>query len=179
MREHRVDVLIAEDRLLARVGELAAEISAAYQGQELLVVGVLKGAFVFCGDLLRRLQGVDAQVDFIAASSYGTATETSGTVRIVKDLDAAVAGRHVLLVEDIVDTGLTLNYLREHILHQQPASLRICALLDKPSRRRVQVPVDYVGFEIPDVFIVGYGIDWAERYRYLPYIGAVRFPDEG
>lgn len=175
--DHYVEVLLPEELLLPRVGELAREISRDYRGRELLVVGVLKGAFVFCGDLLRELQDVDAQVDFIAASSYGQATETTGTVRIVKDLEAAVAGRHVLLVEDILDTGLTLKYLREHLLHQQPASLKVCVLLDKPSRRRVEVPVDYRGFEIPDEFVVGYGIDWSERYRHLPYIGVVRFPD--
>lgn len=171
-----MEVLLPETILLPRVGELAREISRDYQGQSLLVVGVLKGAFIFCGDLLRELQGVDAEVDFIAASSYGAATETTGTVRILKDLDAAVAGRHVLLVEDILDSGLTLQFLRGHLLHQQPASLKVCVLLDKPSRRRVEVPVDYRGFEIPDEFVVGYGIDWAERYRYLPYIGVVRFP---
>ncbi|BDG60916.1 hypoxanthine phosphoribosyltransferase [Caldinitratiruptor microaerophilus] len=173
--DHSVEPLIAEADLKQKVTELARRISADYAGKSLLVVGVLKGAFVFCADLLRQFQGVDAQVDFIASSSYGAATESSGAVKILKDLDTAVEGRHVLLVEDIVDTGLTLRYLRDHIERQQPASVRICVLLDKPSRRQVDVPVDYVGFEIPDEFVVGYGIDWAERYRYLPYIGVVRF----
>lgn len=173
--DHRIETLIPEADLTAKVAELAGRLSADYAGRSLLVVGVLKGAFVFCADLLRQLRGVEAQVDFIASSSYGAATESSGAVRILKDLDTAVEGRHVLLVEDIVDTGLTLQYLLDHIGRQRPASLRVCVLLDKPSRRQVQVPVEYVGFEIPDEFVVGYGIDWAERYRYLPYIGVVRF----
>jgi hypoxanthine phosphoribosyltransferase len=175
MRPHRIERLIGAEELAARVRELAAQISADYRGQELLVVGVLKGAFVFCADLLQHLEGVRAQVDFIACSSYGTATETSGVVRILKDLNAPVTDRDVLLVEDIVDTGLTLQYLQAHLRSQGPRSLRTAVLLDKPYRRQVPVPVDYRGFEIPDLFVVGYGIDWAEHYRHLPYIGAVRF----
>lgn len=175
VRPHEVETLLSTAEVQAKVAELAARISADYAGQRLLVVGVLKGAFVFCADLLRQLRGVDADVDFIACSSYGEGTESTGAVRILKDLDTSIQGRHVLLVEDIVDSGLTLSYLRDYFARQNPASVRVCVLLDKPSRRKVQVPVEYTGFEIPDVFVVGYGIDWAERYRYLPYIGLVKF----
>lgn len=177
MRPHRIEPLIESGELAARVRALAAQISADYRGRDLLIVGVLKGAFVFCADLLRHLEGVHPQVDFIACSSYGAATETSGVVRILKDLNEPVTGREVLLVEDIVDTGLTLQYLQAHLRSQSPRSLRTAVLLDKPYRRQVPVEVDYRGFEIPDLFVVGYGIDWAERYRHLPYIGAARFLD--
>lgn len=177
MRPHRIEPLIEADVLAARVRDLAAQISADYQGRDLLIVGVLKGAFVFCADLLRNFQGIHTRVDFIACSSYGVATETSGVVRILKDLNEPVTGREVLLVEDIVDTGLTLQYLQAHLHQQHPRSLRTAVLLDKPYRRQVPVQVDYRGFEIPDLFVVGYGIDWAEHYRHLPYIGAVRFLD--
>ena len=164
--------LIGSEELAVRVSELGRQISQDYAGQEVLVVGILKGAFVFCADLMRHLAG-PTQVDFMAVSSYGNSTESSGVIRIVKDLDASVEGRHVLLVEDIVDSGLTLRYLREYLQHQHPASLRICVLLDKPTRRKTDVKVDYIGFSIPDEFIVGYGIDYAERYRELPYIGII------
>lgn len=164
--------LLSAEQIAARVRELGAEISRDLAGQTVLVVGVLKGAFVFCADLVRCLT-VPAEVDFMAVSSYGSATESSGVIRILKDLDASVTGKHVLLVEDIVDSGLTLRYLKEYLEHQNPASLRVCVLLDKPARRQTQVAVDYVGFTIPDEFIVGYGIDYAEQYRHLPYIGIV------
>ncbi|HYF92624.1 MAG TPA: hypoxanthine phosphoribosyltransferase [Symbiobacteriaceae bacterium] len=164
--------LISTEELQARVQQLGRQISQDYAGQEVLVVGILKGAFVFCADLMRHLAG-PTQVDFMAVSSYGSSTESSGVIRIVKDLDASVEGRHVLLVEDIVDSGLTLRYLREYLEHQHPASLKICVLLDKPSRRKTEVKVDYTGFTIPDEFIVGYGIDYAEHYRELPYIGLI------
>lgn len=164
--------LIGAEELQARVRELGEQISRDFAGQEVLVIGILKGAFVFCADLMRTLT-VPTQVDFMAVSSYGNSTESSGVIRIVKDLDYSVEGRHVLLVEDIVDSGLTLRYLREYLEHQHPASLKICVLLDKPSRRKTQVVVDYTGFQIPDEFIVGYGIDFAERYRNLPYIGLI------
>lgn len=172
MAKGLVGELLSEEQIQTRVGELAAQISNDYQGKEILLVGVLKGAFVFCADLLRRLT-VPVQVDFMAVSSYGASTESSGVLRILKDLDASVTGRHVLLVEDIVDTGLTLRYLREYLERQDPASLKICTLLDKPARRQTPVQVEYVGFEIPDAFIVGYGIDYAQRYRSLPYIGII------
>ncbi len=167
-----VGQLLSREQIGERVRQLGEEISRDYAGQEILVVGILKGAFVFCADLLRTLT-VPARVDFMAVSSYGNATESSGVIRIIKDLDSSVEGRHVLLVEDIVDSGLTLRYLREYLGHQNPASLRVAVLLDKPSRRKTEVAVDYTGFTIPDEFIVGYGIDYAEQYRHLPYIGLI------
>jgi len=164
--------LLTAEQIAARVSEMGAEISRDLAGETVLVVGVLKGAFVFCADLVRALT-VPAEVDFMAVSSYGSATESSGVIRILKDLERSVTGRHVLLVEDIVDTGLTLRYLKEYLEHQNPASLRVAVLLDKPARRRTEVSVDYVGFTIPDEFVVGYGIDCAEQYRHLPYVGVV------
>ncbi|GAB6877462.1 hypothetical protein JCM13210_21900 [Thermaerobacter litoralis] len=158
----------------------AATAGAAEGGlPALTVVGILKGAFVFTADLVRALGelGVPLQVDFMAVSSYGSATQTSGIIRILKDLDRPIRGQHVLLIEDIVDTGLTLRYLREHLMAQGPASLKACVLLDKPERRLVDVPVEYVGFTIPDEFVVGYGIDYAEQFRYLPDIACVRLED--
>jgi len=178
MAKGLVGVLLNEEQIHTRVRELGEQISRDYAGKEVLIVGILKGAFVFCADLLRALS-VPVQVDFMAVSSYGASTESSGVLRILKDLDASVTGRHVLLVEDIVDTGLTLRYLREYLERQGPASLRICTLLDKPARRQTPVTVEYVGFQIPDEFIVGYGIDYAENYRSLPYIGVIGdVPDE-
>ncbi|HEY3367339.1 MAG TPA: hypoxanthine phosphoribosyltransferase [Symbiobacteriaceae bacterium] len=167
-----VGQLLSVEQIQTKVAELGARISQDYAGQEVLVVGILKGAFVFCADLLRTMT-VRAEVDFMAVSSYGQGTESSGVVKIIKDLDASVAGRHVLLVEDIVDSGLTLRYLREYLEHQHPTSVKICVLLDKPSRRKTEVHVDYTGFTIPDEFIVGYGIDYAEQYRNLPFIGII------
>lgn len=164
--------LLSTQEIEARVAQLGAQISADYAGKDVLVVGILKGAFVFCADLIRQMD-LPVQMDFMAVSSYGASTESSGVIRIVKDLEASVEGRHVLLVEDIVDSGLTLRYLREYMERQNPASLRICVLLDKPTRRKTEVKVDYTGFTIPDEFIVGYGIDYAERYRNLPYIGII------
>lgn len=164
--------LIEAEALQARVRELGAQVSRDFAGEQVLVIGILKGAFVFCADLMRTLT-VQTNLDFMAVSSYGNSTESSGVIRIVKDLDSSVEGRHVLLVEDIVDSGLTLKYLREYLEHQHPASLKVCVLLDKPSRRKTDVVVDYTGFQIPDEFIVGYGIDYAEQYRHLPYIGLI------
>lgn len=164
--------LLGSEEIQNRVRELGQQISKEYAGQEILVIGILKGAFVFCADLMRNLT-VQTGLDFMAVSSYGSSTESSGVIRIVKDLEASVEGRHVLLVEDIVDSGLTLKYLREYLQHQNPASLKVCVLLDKPQRRKTQVVVDYTGFTIPDEFIVGYGIDYAEHYRHLPYIGLI------
>lgn len=169
-----VQELISSQAIQSKVSELAGQIRRDYLGQSLLVVGILKGAFVFTADLVRALGDMEMEVDFMAVSSYGTATETSGTVRILKDLDTPVAGRHVLLVEDILDTGLTLRYLRDYLSRQGPLSLRVCVLLDKPSRRKVEAGAEYVGFTIPDQFVVGYGIDWAERYRNLPFVGVVQ-----
>jgi hypoxanthine phosphoribosyltransferase len=166
-------VLLDEERIRAGVAELAARISADYQGRDLLLVGVLKGAVVLLADLCRALT-VPHEVDFIATSSYGSATETSGVVRLLKDLDREIAGRHVILVEDIVDTGLTLDYLLETLRPRRPASLEVCVLLCKPQELRADVDVKYKGFDIPSVFVVGYGLDFAERYRNLSFVGTLR-----
>jgi hypoxanthine phosphoribosyltransferase len=166
------EILIDEDALQSRVAELGTEISADYEGRDLLLVGVLKGAVFFMADLMRRLT-VPCEIDFMAISSYGAATNSSGVVRILKDLDINIAGRDVLVVEDIIDSGLTLSYLRRTLLARKPASLEICALLTKPERREIDVPLRYVGFEIPNRFVIGYGLDFAERYRNLPYIGVL------
>jgi hypoxanthine phosphoribosyltransferase len=167
------EVLITEARLQARVSELAERISADYAGRDLLLVGVLKGAIFFMADLVRRLS-VPCEIDFMAVSSYGASTHSSGVVRILKDLDVAIAGRHVVVVEDIVDSGLTLSYLMKNLASREPASLEICALLTKPGHRRLRLATRYVGFDLPDVFVIGYGLDHGERYRNLPFIAALR-----
>jgi hypoxanthine phosphoribosyltransferase len=169
------EVLIDEARLQSRIRALGAELSVDYAGRELLLVGVLKGAVFFMADLMRALT-VPCEIDFMAISSYGASTDSSGVVRILKDLDINIEGRHVLVVEDIIDSGLTLSYLLRNLESRQPASLEICALLTKPSRREIDVPVRYVGFEIPNEFVIGYGLDFAERYRNLPYVGVLH-PD--
>jgi len=166
------EVLIDRDALAARVAELGAEVSADYEGRDLLLIGVLKGAVFFMADLMRHLT-VPCEVDFMAISSYGDATDSSGIVRILKDLDINIEGRDVLVVEDIIDSGLTLSYLIRNLESREPSSLEVCALLTKPSRREIDVPVRYVGFEIPNKFVVGYGLDFAERYRNLPYVGVL------
>jgi hypoxanthine phosphoribosyltransferase len=167
------EILIGEDELQARIRELGTEISADYQGKELLLVGVLKGAVFFMADLMRGIS-VSCEIDFMAISSYGASTDSSGVVRILKDLDLNIDGRHVLVVEDIIDSGLTLSYLLRNLESREPASLEICALLTKPDRREIDVPVRYIGFEIPNRFVIGYGLDFAERYRNLPYVGVLR-----
>ena len=166
------EVLIHEDTLRGRIVELGAEISADYEGRDLLLVGVLKGAIFFISDLMRELT-VPCEIDFMAISSYGAATDSSGVVRILKDLEINISGRDVLVVEDIIDSGLTLSYLRRTLSARKPGSLEICTLLTKPERREVEVPVRYVGFEIPNRFVIGYGLDFAERYRNLPYVGVL------
>jgi hypoxanthine phosphoribosyltransferase len=166
------EVLVQADDLQHRVRQLGQEITRDYAGQELLLVGVLKGAIFFLSDLMRQID-VPCEVDFMAVASYGSATDTSGIVRILKDLDAAIEGRHVLIVEDIVDSGLTLQYLLRTLQARNPASLEVCALLTKPERRKVELPARYIGFEIADRFAVGYGLDHAERFRNLPYIAAL------
>lgn len=167
-------VIVSEEEIQLRVIELAAQISADYADNgQLVVVGILKGAFIFLSDLTRRLT-VPHRVDFMALSSYGQAATASGAVRIIMDLRVSVEARHVLVVEDIVDTGYTLQYLLNVLRTRDPASLRSCVLLSKPDRRQVDVPVDYLGFEIPDVWVVGYGLDYAEIHRTLPYIGALK-----
>jgi hypoxanthine phosphoribosyltransferase len=166
------EILIEEDALRERVAELGAEISADYAGRDLLLVGVLKGAVFFMADLMRSID-VHCEVDFMAISSYGASTDSSGVVRILKDLDTAIEGRHVLVVEDIIDSGLTLSYLMRNLRARNPATLEVCALLTKPDRREIDVPVRYIGFEIPNRFVVGYGLDFAERYRNLRYVGVL------
>src|SRR6201997_1178941 len=166
------EILIGEAELQARIRSLGTEISADYQGRELLLVGVLKGAVFFMADLMRAIS-VSWEIDFMAISSYGASTDSFGVVRILKDLDLTIDGRHVLVVEDIIDSGLTLSYLLRNLESREPASLEICALLTKPERREIDVPVRYVGFEIPNRFVVGYGLDFGERYRNLPYVAVL------
>jgi hypoxanthine phosphoribosyltransferase len=166
------EILLSERQIQARVAEMAAEIRRDIPGVDILLVGVLKGAFMFLSDLVRLIPG-KVSVDFLATSSYAAGTTTSGEVRLLKDLDVSLHDRHVIIVEDIVDSGLTLHYLREILRARNPKSLRTACLLSKPSRRQVEVPVEYVGFTIEDRFVVGYGLDYAEQYRNLPYIGVV------
>jgi hypoxanthine phosphoribosyltransferase len=169
------EILIGGKELQARIAELGIEISRDYAGRDLLLVGVLKGAVFFMADLMRELT-VPCEIDFMAISSYGAGTDSSGVVRILKDLDINISGRDVLVVEDIIDSGLTLSYLMRSLKARKPATVEICALLTKPERREVEVPVAYVGFEIPNRFVIGYGLDFDERYRNLPYV-AVLHPD--
>ena len=166
------EVLIDAETLQTRIRELGEEITADYAGRELLLVGVLKGAVFFMADLMRSI-AVPCEIDFMAISSYGASTDSSGVVRILKDLDINIEGRHVLVIEDIIDSGLTLSYLIRNLESREPASLAVCALLTKPERREIEVDVRYVGFEIPNKFVIGYGLDFAERYRNLPYVGVL------
>jgi hypoxanthine phosphoribosyltransferase len=166
------EVLIDAETLEGRIAELGAEVSADYDGRDLLLIGVLKGAVFFMADLMRRLT-IPCEVDFMAISSYGASTDSSGVVRILKDLDINIEGRNVLVVEDIIDSGLTLSYLMRNLESREPATLEVCALLTKPERREIEVPVRYVGFEIPNRFVIGYGLDFGERYRNLPYVAVL------
>jgi hypoxanthine phosphoribosyltransferase len=166
------EILVQADELQHRIKEMAADISRDYKGRDLLLIGVLKGAVFFLADLMRHLD-IPCEVDFMAVSSYGSSTDSSGVVRILKDLDAPLEGRNVLIVEDIVDSGLTLQYLMRTLEARNPASIEVCALLTKPERRKVDTPARYVGFEIPDKFAIGYGLDYAERYRNLPYVATL------
>lgn len=163
------EILIPADALAARVRELGEKISRDYEGKEPLLVAILTGAVLFVSDLIRRIS-IPCHLDFMATSAYGDGTESTGVVRILKDLNQPIEGRHVIIVDDIIDTGLTMDYLLETLKPRYPASLRVCGLLDKVSRRRRHVPIDYRGFEIPDKFVVGYGLDFGERYRNLPFI---------
>ncbi len=167
------EILVQADDLRRRVTGLGIEISRDYSGRDLVLVGVLKGAVFFLSDLMRHIE-IPCELDFMAVASYGSATDSSGVVRILKDLDAAIEGRDVLIVEDIVDSGLTLSYLLRSLGARAPRSLEVCALLTKPERRKVELPIRYVGFEIPDRFAIGYGLDHAERFRNLPYVAALR-----
>jgi hypoxanthine phosphoribosyltransferase len=166
------EILLSEEQIKAKVAELAATIDADYEGRELLLVGVLKGAFIVMGDLARALK-TPTSVDFMAVSSYGSGTSTSGVVRILKDLDGDISGKHVLVVEDVIDSGRTLSWLLRNLKSRQPASLEVCALLRKPEAAEVEVKVRYVGFDLPTVFVVGYGLDHRERYRNLPYLATL------
>ena len=171
--EDLAEVLIPEDLILQRVTELGSEISRDYEGKDLVLAGVLRGASFFLTDLARAIS-LPLSIDFISISSYGPATKTSGVVSIRKDLDESVGGRHLLVVEDIVDTGLTLSYLLQILRARQPASLQVCALLDRKVRRIIDLPIAYRGFEIPERFVVGYGLDYNQRYRNLPFIGVLK-----
>ena len=166
------EVLVGAEELSQRVAKLGAEISRDYDGRDLIMVGILKGAVLFLADLMRHLS-VPAELDFMAVSSYGSSTDSSGVVRILKDLDAPIEGRDVLIVEDIIDSGLTLNYLLRNLQARNPGSLEVCALLTKPERRRVDLPIKYVGFEIPNRFAIGYGLDHKQRFRNLSYVAAL------
>jgi len=173
------EILVQADELKHRVRQLGEEITRDYAGpppRDLLLVGVLKGAVFFLSDLMRHIE-VPCEVDFMAVASYGSATDSSGVVRILKDLDTPIEGRHVLIVEDIVDSGLTLSYLLRTLRARGPASLEVCALLTKPERRKVDLPTRYIGFEIPNRFAIGYGLDLGERYRNLPYVAALSEPE--
>src|SRR5215208_7180113 len=172
MSEEIGEILVQADELQHRIKQMGDQIVRDYAGQDLLLIGVLKGAFLFLADLMRHLD-VGCEVDFMAVASYGSSTESSGVVRILKDLDAPLEGRHVLIVEDIVDSGLTLQYLMRTLETRGPASLEVCALLTKPERRKIDTPARYIGFEIPDKFAIGYGLDYAERYRNLPYVAVL------
>ena len=167
------EILFSEEQLKERVAQIAAQIDRDYAGKELMLVSVLRGSFIFMADLVRAIT-VPCRVDFMAVSSYGSGTESSGQVRIIKDLSEDITGRHLLVVEDILDSGNTLSYLLEVLRARKPASIRLCTLLDKPERRVKPVQLDYTGFTIPDAFVVGYGLDYDEHYRNLPYIGVLR-----
>ena len=170
--EHTIEPLLTQAQIETRIEELAQTISRDFQDRDLMVVGVLTGSFVFVADLVRRIE-LPLAVDFLGLSSYGSGTESSGIVKITKDLSSPIEGKDVLIIEDIIDTGLTMRYLLENLSTRQPASLRVCTLLHKPSKTQMPVQIDYVGFSIEDKFVIGYGLDLAERYRNLPYIGHI------
>ncbi|NLM24558.1 MAG: hypoxanthine phosphoribosyltransferase [Firmicutes bacterium] len=165
-------ILITEDQIKQRVKELGQQISEDYPDGNLVLIGILKGAVVFLADLMREIK-THVEIDFMSVSSYGTASESSGVVRILKDLDLSIEGRDILIVEDIVDTGLTLAYLKDLLQSRNPKSVKIAAFLDKPERRKIEISADYLGYSVPDEFLVGYGLDYAERYRYLPYVAVL------
>lgn len=173
MKEDILKVLLSEDEIAARVAAIGAQISRDYAGKRLVMVSVLKGSVVFMADLMRAVT-VPAEIDFMCVSSYGSGVKTSGVVKIIKDLDNDLAGMDLLLVEDILDSGMTLEYIKKLLLGRNPNSIKICTLLDKPERRKANVTADYKGFEVPDEFVVGYGLDYAEKYRNLPYIGVLK-----
>ena len=166
-------VLFSEEQIKERVRELGEQIARDYAGKDVVLIGVLKGVALFFGDMMRAID-LPLEIDFMAVSSYGASTRSSGVVRILKDLDESITGRHVLILEDIIDTGLTLSYLVRTLMERRPASLEICTMLDKPARRLVEVPVKYVGFTIPDQFVVGYGLDYDQKFRNLPFVGILK-----
>lgn len=173
MREDVLRVLLSEDEIREKVRELGGKITADYKNSNLMLVTVLKGAVVFLADLMRQID-VPAEIDFMVVSSYGSGVKSSGVVKIVKDLDVPLAGKDILIVEDILDSGLTLSYIKELLESRGPRSIRIATLLDKPSRRKVDLQADYIGFSVPDEFVIGYGLDYDEKYRNLPYIGILK-----
>lgn len=173
MKEIIGEVMISEDELQERILQLGNQISKDYEGKEILLIGVLKGACIFMSDLMKRINNT-VNIDFMAVSSYGASTKSTGVVRIIKDLDTSIEGKEVLIVEDIIDTGLTLHYLCDNLRSRDPKSLKVCTLLDKPERREIDMKADYVGFEVPNKFIVGFGLDYEEKYRNLPYITCLK-----
>lgn len=173
MKNDILKVLLSEEELKAKVNEIGAQITKDYEGKNLLLVSVLKGSVVFMADLMRAIK-IPCGIDFMCVSSYGSEAKTSGVVKIIKDLDINLEGLDLVIVEDILDSGLTLNYIKTMLLERKPSSIRICTLLDKPERRKATVKADYKGFEVPDEFVVGYGLDYAEKYRNLPYIGVLK-----
>lgn len=173
MRDNIQEVLFTEEDLQKRVSEIADKINVDYEGKELVLVGVLKGSVLFAADLIKKVT-IPCEIDFMAVSSYGNSTESSGVVRILKDLDHSVENKHIILIEDIVDSGITLSYLLEYLKARKASSIEIVSLLNKPARRKADIDVKYIGFDVPDEFIVGYGIDYAEKYRNLPYIGILK-----
>lgn len=166
-------VLLSEEQIQERIRELGEQIARDYAGKDLVLIGVLKGVALFFGDMMRAID-LPIEIDFMAVSSYGASTRSSGVVRILKDLDETITGRHVLILEDIIDTGLTLSYLVRTLMERRPASLEICTMLDKPARRLVEVPVKYTGFTIPDQFVVGFGLDYDQKFRNLPFVGILK-----
>ncbi len=173
MKEDLRSILLTEQQICGKLDELASQIAHDYKGKNLMLVGVLKGSFIFMADLIRRLD-MPCQIDFMVVSSYGNKSETTGAVRITKDLSSDIEGLDVLIIEDILDSGLTLSYLMNYLHGRNPASIKVCTLLDKPGRRKVQFEANYCGFKVPDEFVVGYGLDYAEKYRNLPYIGVLK-----
>ena len=173
MNEVIGEILLSEEEIKKRVKELAGELSRDYNGETVMFLGILKGSLVFMADLMREMS-IDVTIDFMAVSSYGTSTKSSGIVRILKDLDTDIEGKNVIIIEDIIDTGTTLKYLYEYLKSRGPKDLKICCLLDKPERRKADIYADYAGYSIPDAFVVGYGLDYSEKYRNLPYIGILK-----
>lgn len=167
------EILISEEELNGKVKELAEQITADYKGKDLLLLCILKGGVMFLADLARNIK-MPVSLDFMAVSSYGTSSESSGVVKIVKDLNESIEGKHIIIVEDIIDSGLTLNYLVNYLKARGPKSVEICTILDKPERREVEVPVKYKGFDVPNAFLVGYGLDYSEKYRNLPFVGILK-----